>query len=173
MIIKIVLSILIIIASTSIGYLYSYKHNQHSRQLKKLYTSFQLLETEMMYSSSSLPYALNKIGMKNKYALKNLFVDTAELLSNKCGYSLEEAWIYSINKNFHKTCLSEKDKEILISFIRNLGYTDKEHQKKFFQSLYLELEQQQKFADDFYQKNGRLYKNLGLLTGLTIVIVFI
>ena len=62
MLAKLILSLIIIISAGIIGYVLAYRYVERNQELKNLYIAFQLLETEIMYSSSSLPIALKRVG---------------------------------------------------------------------------------------------------------------
>ena len=69
--------------------------------------------------------------------------------------------------------MAKEDGEILKDFGKNLGSTDKENQLKNFKLIYLQLEKQQKDAENLKNKNAKMYKSLGALVGITIVILLI
>ncbi|WP_168198274.1 stage III sporulation protein SpoIIIAB [Crassaminicella thermophila] len=173
MFVKTIFSIIIIVATAAIGYIFSYGYVQRLQQLKNLYLSFQLLETEIIYSSNPLPIAMERVGKKSNKYICNIFNDTYKILNSKIGYSIEEAWNKAINDNLMKTSLNNEDKEILIDFGKNLGFTDKENQIKNFQLVYLQLQKQQKIAEQLKMKNEKMCKSLGVLIGIAIVIVLI
>ncbi|QXM06014.1 stage III sporulation protein SpoIIIAB [Crassaminicella indica] len=170
---KIIFSSVIIISTAAIGYILSYQYVQRLQQLKNLYLSFQLLETEIIYASNPLPTAMERVAIKSNKSINKIFTDTYKILSSKMGYSIEEAWNTAIYRNIKNMSLDKEDQDILIDFGKNLGCTDKENQLKNFQLIYLQLEKQQQLAEELKMKNGKLCKSLGILIGLSIVIIFI
>ncbi|WP_165000357.1 stage III sporulation protein SpoIIIAB [Anaerophilus nitritogenes] len=173
MIIKILCSILIVLSSSIIGYLYSFRYLQRLQQLKDLYISFQLLETEITYVATPLVIAMEKIGSQSNQSIHQIFKDVHKILSKRIGYSVDEAWNQAIENNFNRTALTQEDKEILIDFGKNLGRTDQENQMKNFKWIYLQLQKHQQNADELKNKNGKLCKSMGILAGLAIVIILI
>lgn len=170
---KIILSIIIISATATMGYLISYGYVQRLSQLRYLHLSFQLLETEIIYASNPLPIAMKKVGEKSNKTISKIFIDTYNYLHSKMGYSIEQVWNMALNNYFKQTFLNKEDKEILMDFGKNLGFTDKENQIKNFRLIYLQLEKQQKIAEQLRTKNEKMCKSLGLLVGIGIVVVFI
>ncbi|WP_053957119.1 stage III sporulation protein SpoIIIAB [Inediibacterium massiliense] len=173
MIVKILCSIFIILSSSTIGYLYSLRYFQRLQQLKDLYISFQLLETEITYVATPLATAMQKIGNQSNQPIHQIFKNVHKILSQRMGYSVEEAWYQAIENHFNHTALTEEDREILIDFGKNLGCTDQENQTKNFKWIYLQLQKHQQNADELKNKNGKLCKNMGVLAGLAIVIILI
>ena len=170
---KLLLSMVIITSGGIIGYIMAFRYVQRLQQLKNLYISFQLLETEIQYSSNSLPGALYRVGMKSNKFIGDFFLDTQRILDSRTGCSIEEAWAKAIESNISSTSLDQEDQDVLLDFGNNLGCTDREHQLKNFQYIYLQLKKRQEHAEIQRQKNENMFKNLGVLIGIAIVIVFI
>lgn len=170
---KIVLSMIIIISSASIGYVLAYRYVQRLQDLKNLYLSFQLLETEVLYSSNPLPTAMLRVSLKSNKTIGKIFMDTYELLNSRTGYGIEDAWQRAVDDNISHTSLLSEDREILMDFVKNLGATDKENQIKNFHLVYLQLKKQQEIAEGLKIKNEKMCKSLGVIIGIAIVIVFI
>ncbi len=116
---------------------------------------------------------MKRVGRKSNPIVGEFFMNTYRILSKKTGCSIEEAWDQAIRDNFLNTSLAKEDGEILKDFGKNLGSTDKENQLKNFKLIYLQLEKQQKDAENLKNKNAKMYKSLGALVGITIVILLI
>ncbi len=173
MFVKLILSIIIILSTGIIGYIMAHRYVQRLQELKSLFLSFQLLETEIMYSSNNLPRALEKVGKKSNSSIQNFFLDTYEILKVRSGLSVEEAWLKAIESNISKTALNSEDKDMILDFGFNLGSTDRDNQIKNFQLVYLQLKKRQDNAEAMRFKNEKMCKSLGVLIGLALVIVFI
>lgn len=173
MLIKLVLSTLIIGACTFIGYMYSYSYTQRFKELKALYSSIQQLETEIMFTSSRLVDALYRAGEYSKDSIGKVFIEISNLLSTKRGYTVEEAFKISIDKEGNNLFMLKDDIDIMYNLFLNLGYMDKEHQQTFFKSSYIELDQQKKEAYELAKQYGDMYRKIGALIGIAIVVIFI
>lgn len=173
MLTKLILSFIIIASAGIIGHVLAYRYVERNQQLKNLYIAFQLLETEIMYSSSSLPMALKRVGVKSKSPLGGFFTGTYKILDSRQGFGIEEAWSKAVEEIIFETSLDNEDKDILLDFGLNLGSTDKEHQMKNFQFIYLQLKKRQDDAENLRMKNEKMLKTLSVLIGIAIVIVFI
>ncbi len=173
MLIKVLSSLFILFSSALIGYIYASRYNHRVQQLRHVLHGIQLLETEVLYSSNSLPEAMKRVGERSHSTVAKIFLDTAQCLYSRKGISLEEAWGKAIESQGAYSALQEIDREILIDFGKLLGTSDKENQKKNFHMVILELQKQQRSADEERCKNEKMYRSLGILAGLAIVIVFI
>ena len=85
--------------------------------------------------------------------------------------SAEEAWNKSIEKS--NTYLNKEDIENIKSFGKMLGKTDKEGQVSHLELTKTFIEIQIEKARKEEEKNSKLYKTLGVLCGLALVIILI
>ena len=170
---KVIISIIIVLSASFIGYILAYKYVQRPRQIKHLLLTLQLLETEILYLLTPLPLALKKVAGKSPGELNRIFSETSMLLEKKNGFSIEDAWRQSVEKNYPFTSLTMEDKEVLVDFGMSLGTVDRDHQMKNFHYIYAQLKKQLQSAEDLRLKNERMYKSLGILLGMTIVILFL
>lgn len=173
MFVKVLFSLFILFSTSLIGYIYASRYNHRVQQLRHILHGLQLLETEILYSSNSLPEAMRRVGERSHPSIASIFLDTAECLYSRKGIGLEEVWCRAVKSFGANSSLQEMDQEVLTDFGKQLGTSDKENQKKNFHMITLELQKQQKLAEEDQCKNEKMCKSLGILAGLAIVIVFI
>jgi len=118
-----------------------------------------------------LPVAMEIVGKRIGSNIGKIFACAGQLMSKKTGFNAAELWENAVELHIKDTYLSKSDKAILLSFGSALGYLDKETQKNSIDLCILYLEDEMKKLDLHHQKNGRLYKSLGILSGLLIVIL--
>lgn len=171
MIIRLIISITIILSCTIIGYYLANRYNKRYINLVKLQNCIQLLETEIVYCSTPLPEALENVYHKCDKSVSFIFKDLKDLLIVNRKLNVHEAF-YQQEKNLSKKLyLDFQDIETLMALGRVLGISDREDQEKHFKLVLTQLKNCQKDAEEKKQVNEKLFKNLGILTGLTIVIL--
>ena len=80
----------------------------------------------------------------------------------------------SIEKNISEIESLEKyDKDIIISTLKNLGRSDIEGQINIIQNTINILENQINEANEIKNTNSKLYRTIGIISGLMLVIIFI
>lgn len=173
MILKLIGGSMIIGASSMIGFAASNKYSQRPKDIRRLRASVQMLETEIIYGCTPLPLALSNVSEKLEGALKVFFARTADELLAGQSYNLEAAWDSSLNRLIKESSLNREDKELLISFGRVLGGSDREDQRKHFELFYIQLKQLEEAAEEARQKNEKMFKSLGILSGLVIFIILV
>ena len=172
MLIKIVGSLLIISASTIIGCAYSRDYARRPAQLRELQGQLQILENELSFQLNPLLEAFSTIAGTGSITT-NFFSSAARYLKNKRGISATRAWELAINDNISATSLVEEDKDIIIAFGKMLGSSDLEGQIRNIRLTLSQLEIQESKAEESRKKNESMYRNLGVLGGLALVIFLV
>lgn len=171
MLIKIIGVIIVVSSSSYIGFLIADYYRDRPKQLKGLHTSLQMLETEILYLSTPLPNALKTISEKCDKKINLLFKITADILDKQQGYTAGECWETAVNKYYKNSAINNKDKNILLSLAHYLGETDKENQLKKIKFTLSELKKQEEEAEEIRKKNEKIWRYIGVLTGISIVLL--
>ena len=167
-IIKFVLLFLICIACMYIGLIISNKYKNRVRDLKEFKGILNILNTKIRYTQEPIKEIAKDISDMNKTIVGSIFQELYFKLDDK---RLEEAWNMSIEKfgnNF-----SKEDKSILKSFGKMLGKTDLEGQisQVIQENEFLDIQINK--AESERQKNEKLFKSLGIIIGIAIVIILV
>lgn len=167
-VLKIFLAIGIVICSMRIGILISKKYVFRLDELDELKNNFSIIENKIKYTYQPLEEIFNEVAEISSYEIANLFRNTAENIKEK---GAENSWKDEIKKS--ELSLKKEDKEVLKEFGVLLGKTNKEgqiNQIKFVNEL---LERQITKAEKEREKNEVMYKKLGMIMGIGLVIVLI
>ena len=169
--IKIFFSITIIIICTVLGFLYARKYSDRLNNLNFLEQCISILETEIIYGATPLPQALNNVYLKGNKKVSFIFEEIKnDLILNKRGEVIESfSNIREILLN--KLQLKEEDVEVFLSLGRVVGCSDRQDQQKNFIIIMNQIKNLQKEARNEKNKNEKMFKNLGILTGCAIVII--
>lgn len=170
-IVKSVISIAIICLSAYIGTYKSRKLKERERVLIEMVTFLKLVKNEIKYMMNILPNAYEisrqKLSTELKIKIGQIVVDMLD--SENLTY-VEG----SIEKNISEIeCLEKYDKEIFTSTLKNLGRSDIEGQTNIIENTINILETQINEANEIKNTNSKLYRTIGIITGLMLVIIFI
>ncbi|MDG5788701.1 stage III sporulation protein SpoIIIAB [Evansella sp. AB-P1] len=169
---KLVGAILILITTTIVGWEYSSRLSRRTKQIRYLKIAFEALETEMVFGMTPLPYACEKVSYQLISPLKSLFTNVAKRLKEEEN-SAQEIWCSSVKSWKNKTDLSEAEINILLQFGQTLGQQDLEGQRKQIRLAISYFDQEEKQAVESQQKFESMYKSLGFLGGVLIVIIML
>ncbi len=171
--IKLIGCLFIILSSSGLGYILGGRFGKRVREIKLLMASFQMLENEIIYSSTPLPEAFESVSKKIGYPVNALFKRTGDYLNQRLYTTAGDAFKKSLGDMEDMLSIAREDMEILVNFGHTLGSSDTKSQEKNFKMLLSQLDIQEGKAHDAQNKNEKMYKNLGFLSGLAIAIIFI
>lgn len=166
--VKIVILILVFGSSFSIGKLIAGKYINRVRELKEMKSALNIFETKIKFTYESVPEIFEQIGNQMEGNIGSIFKESSKKMKD---VSAGEAWIQSIEKT--ESNLNKEDKEILKKLGKLLGRTDADGQISEIELVSNFLDTQIDIAENERSKNEKMYKTLGGIIGLTLVIIFI
>lgn len=173
MILKIIGGLMIFAACSISGIAAANRYSFRPKDIRRFRSSVQMLETEIIYGCTPIPQALNNISSKVEGPLKKFYSTISEDLNAGNSYSLDRSWSKGADKLFNETRLKGSDRELIAEFGKVLGISDREDQKKHFELFYIQLKQHEIVAEEERSKNEKMYKTLGILSGLVIFILLV
>jgi len=168
--IKIVIGIVIICISGYIGIEMSSNLKAREEVLKDFSTFLTMLKSQMIYLNSSIPtafeYSRQSLSSQLKYAIENIVLDMAKFGVSKVDISIEEN-IKALE------CLTKEDELFISSTLKNIGISDIDSQKNIIENAINITEEKIKEAKDKKNKDSKVYKTVGLIAGIIVVVIFI
>ncbi len=171
MLVKLIGCAIVLISCSLLGYTYSQKYSRRPGELRTLQALFHMFENEISFLSNILTDAFLKIYKCTDSCVGAFFNSTVENLRSEAGFDASEAWTQAIKGNIQSTSLNSEDEEILISFGKMLGGSDLEGQIKNIRLTVNQLKLQEQKAEELKVKNEAMFKYLGVLGGLAIIII--
>lgn len=173
MVFKLIGGIVVIFSSGFLGYILSRDCARRPQQLRDLQSLLQMLENQISFMSDILSDAFESISRNSSSEVTAFFEAAAGFLKAERGIDARSAWEQAVNQNIKRTALSREDIEILFSFGRMLGGSDLEGQIKNIRLTRSQLELQERKAEESRVKNERMYRSLGILGGIAVVIILL
>ncbi len=170
MLIKFIGALALICATSFIGFSLAADCSKRPKALRELQSLLQMFENEISYLSNLLGEAFNRIYEGTNCDTAILFKEAAKNLSTN-GVTADMAWEKAIEENYAKLSLNKEDKAILLAFGKMLGNSDLEGQLSNIKLISSQLKLQQLKAEEMRQKNEKMYRSLGVLSGLAIAII--
>ena len=168
---KILSAVIIIAVSTLLGVSKAKKLSDREYILREFITFLTIVKNEIKYMLTVLPnaYEIGRMSLKTqlKDAIGNIATD---MLKSKNSISLER----SIEENINKIGqLNGYDKALIINILKNLGSTNREGEINLIDNAIKNIENQINEATDIKIRNSRIYRTIGTLFGVAVVIIFI
>lgn len=171
--IKFVLLLTIVCVSTFIGYILSNKYSHRVKELQELITALELFETRINYTYDTIPDCFRYISTYINGNIGNIFSKTADILENENDKSTGDCFKNVLDEERFMLNLKDVDIEILKGLSVSLGQIDLDSQIKNIKLIIHTLNNSLEQAEDEKMKNFKLYRNMGLLTGLVLMIILI
>lgn len=168
LIIKYILIILIGVMCAYIGKLYSKTFYGRVDELKEIKSTLIILETKIKYTYGILPEIFKEISENTKGNVSKLYLKAYE---NMEFTTAKNSWKEAVKNT--KMKINNEDKEIIKQLSKQLGNTDMEGQIKNIQMVNEFLDNQIEEAEIEKNKNGKMYKKLGITIGLILMIILI
>lgn len=171
--INLIFYIVILISGICLGCLGARKFENRVIHLDDLILILKTVQAEMEYRRDPLPILLESIGEKVNNNAGMFLVTVSNHLKDRERFSFYESWKLSISEVYEGTALKEEDKNILSQVGTQLGKTDMENQQSLFTYVFNGLDRQRTEADEERRTKGKVYRTLGIASGLLAIIVLL
>lgn len=165
-------ALLLIGATTTIGYFISSRLTHRPKQIRLLIHALQLLEAEMMYSQLPLHELFKTISKKMPHPIDRFFINLSEELKGEVN-DFHQLWHKEVNILMKQSALKHSEIDVLNQFGSNLGQHNIIQQQKHIRLAMTHLNRELEEAIDERDTYDKMTKSTGFLVGLFIVIIFI
>ena len=167
-IIKYIILLIILLVSISIGFLLSNRYKQRVIELKEIKNFLGILKTKIRFTYEPLP----EIFSENLESFEDNILELIKNAKNKMNFmSAGIAWQEAIEET--NLNLNLEDKNILKKMGKLLGKTDIEGQLSEIEVTENFINKQIDKAEEEKGKNEKMYKTLGIVAGIGMVIILI
>ena len=168
LVLKLVISVLIITVCTVIGIKQAKKYESREYILREAIGLFKGIKNEINYTLTPIPNAIEAVRQNMKTGLKYVMGAVSyELLQYNTSEDIVASEIAKLEE------LTPYDKQVISNGIISLGKTGVDGQMGVINMTCNTLESQLQDSIEDKKKNSKLYKTVGIATGLMIAIVFI
>lgn len=168
---KLVGAIMIILSGTGMGFQASERLFRQNELLKRLKKMIVLLRGEIKYNNTYLGQALENVSGKISEPYSTFLQYLAQRSEENEGESFAALWRESVTVNLQESGLSKQHLERLVELGETLGFLDREMQ---LAAIDLFMEQLETMIGENSLKlrdNSRLYRCLGVMGGILVVLV--
>lgn len=159
---------MIIVVSSIIGILFSKRYANREKEIKEMKNALNMFSTKIKFTYEPIPNVFMEIANKIDGNIGTIFNVAA---NNMKEMSAGEAWRKALL--ISKNNLNKEDVATIQNLSRLLGQTDIEGQISEVEVVNDFLTVQLENASEERRKNEKMYRTLGLVTGLTIAIILI
>lgn len=170
---KMIGALCILMGCTYCGIKISFFYKKRTELFRFLQNGMTMLETEINYTFTPLPLALEKVGRQSNRICQTLFLQAARALRSNKTATAGEAWMEGIAALSAEVPLTREESEVLALFGQGLGKTAKEEQLKNIELTRRQLYTVQKYAEEEQAKKQKVWQYLGFCLGAFLVLILI
>ena len=159
---------LLLLITSWIGIILSKKYSNRVKELRQLKSALNIIENKIKFTYEPIPEIFKEISRKFKGSVGQIFKKSYE---NMILTDAGTAWENGIELT--SSNLKQEDKEALKGLGKLLGKTDVEGQVSQLSLINEFLKVQLENAEQEQQKGEKLYKKLGAISGLMIVVALL
>jgi stage III sporulation protein AB len=169
---KLVAGGLVVFACSMTGFTVARNYRERPRQLRALQSALQGLATEIAYGATPLPEAFCSLARTSQPPVADFFRSAAETLQNP-GATAQDAWQRGLTQLRQESALLQSDLSVLGQLASVLGLSDRQDQERHLLLTVQQLSREETKAEEARASNERMWKYLGVLSGLLLVIVLV
>ena len=171
--IKLIAGIVILFGCGYSGILFSQRFKRRTKQLAELQRVMCELENSIEFLQIPIADALSSVSKNCETELKMTFIYISERLKSDPACDMELVWRRGFEKYRYSLDLKDEDIEIITDFSKNLGAGNREKEKNNIKATSMRLKLAEDEARAEMLQNTKMYRGLGFLFGIFIVVVLI
>ncbi|MEW6082627.1 MAG: stage III sporulation protein AB [Bacillota bacterium] len=172
MILRILGSLLVVAALSVLGEVGAASLRERTATLRRLQSALEILQTEISFLKTPLPEALRRVGQLTGGAVAEFFIAAGRRIQDS-GLPAERGWREALEEFSASTSLTAEDSEVLRGLGKTLGISDRLDQSRHLDLARERLAALEAQAREDEARNSRIYRYLGILSGLALVLLLL
>ncbi len=168
---KLVGGLLVVLACTGMGFYLAKQYSERPKQIRQWASALKAIEAEIMYNATPMNQLAKQLGEQMPAPCSYFFTALYEELE-QTSQNLSEAWDKTMTLYIPHTALKRKEQESLRQFGHTLGKYNRVEQEKQIHLTLNHLEREEAEARAEQAKYEKMWRNLGFLSGVFIVLLF-
>jgi stage III sporulation protein AB len=165
-IIKNILLFCIFIISVRLGQIFSRKYVSRLEELRDIKSMLNMMVSKIKFTYEPLSQIFEELSNNLNSNISKILINAKNNMKND---TAENSWNKAVEET--NTNLNNEDKKVLKMLSKLLGQTDIDGQLSQIKITQNFIDKQIESALEERRKNEKLYRNLGITIGLTIVII--
>lgn len=165
----------IILAAAAVcllGLYYSFYVKRRVEQLHQMMTVLHMLKGEIGFCGKILEEAFTELGERTEDPFRSFFYRVSRRLSLQEGEPLSAIW-KDCEDAFDGSGLHQEELEIFARLSREMGFLDVDMQLRTLELVEDQLNSVKNRAEKSCETNSRMYRYLGILGAMAVVIIMI
>lgn len=170
---KIIGAVFVLFASGGIGFLYARELMRRNKEIEELCRLLKMILGDIRYMRSTLPEAIARAKKRHGGSYQLFLCEVEECLQEASGTTFSQIWEMSMKRGLRTGALNEEDKQKLIHFGESISSADRETIILHFEQYIDELQQINQELKRTVKDKVKLYRSLGVLSGIFLIVLFL
>ena len=164
-------AVALIAGCAALGFYLAAQEGFRVQDLQEFKKALLILSSEIEHIRSPLPMACANIAKRTKNPISALFLHFSRLLAENDGETAYQLWMQAIQGQKKRASMAAEDWDIIEGFGKTLGYLDKQMQQSAITYATEYIDEKTISLQTQSEKNKRMYRSLGVIGGLLLVVV--
>lgn len=173
MLMKFIGGIAVCLSCSLIGLYLSFRINYRSNDLSELKKALLMLKAEIEFSRNSLPVAFGVLSERTEGKLSEFFMLISVKMSEKSGEEASLIWKNAVSEKLSKTYLEPDDIKCAERLGNVIGHPDSLLQLENIDMALAYIDETVSKLGSQNEKTSRMYKSVGVVSGVLITVVLI
>ena len=156
---------------TALGFYFAAQEKLRVQDLQEFKKALMILSSEIEHMRTPLPLACANISKRTAGTVSILFEQFSDLLSHEAGETAYQLWLQALESQKKRSYLATEDWDAIENFGKTLGYLDKQMQQSAITCTVEYIDEKTTSLQTQSDKNSRMYRSLGIIGGLLLVVV--
>ncbi len=170
---RLIICVAIVAGCGYLGFLFADNFKKRVAQLEELQNILAGLEFDIGFMNLPLQEALIRCAESAKGGIRDVVMYVSERLFEDRCHDMQVLWKRALDRFAQELSLTQEDKKVLIDFSKALGSGDCANEINNIRMASARLSVAECDARELAKRNVKIYRGLGLLAGIFIVIVLI
>ncbi len=170
---KTVGSLCIVISGVTLGWHYGSNIEKRYKELLDLKRTFRIIQSDISYGASSFVEVMQHVKIQSIEEFRGFFEYLENEIKKKSKRKLRDIWEEGVDKKLEGVHLTEKDIVELKQVGRNIGNIDREQQLAMLEIYLNKLEITIQELSKEKDKKIKLYRTLGMLGSVFVVVMLL
>lgn len=166
-------AVLICAASAGLGFCLARELKERKELLAEYARCLLMLRGEITFGAATLPESFRVIGARAKEPFHTLFAEAGRLLAACPQTSLRTVWEGEVTRRLTKIPLTSEDLECILELGSQMGHLDQNMQVTTLNFLLEQVKEREAQAQEAYVQKAKLFRCVGTMSGLLIVLLLV
>lgn len=170
---KLIGAVMVMFSSCGIGFLFAKEFYKRKEELEEQYNLLKMMLGDIRYARASFPESVEKAGKRHRGSYSVWLEELARQIEDSPGVTIADIWKSAADTGLYQSALTKEDRKRFEEFGELLRVQEREPVIAGFEVYLSELADEIDKIRDAITTKTKLYRSMGILIGIFIVVLFI